>query len=67
MEDTAAYSSSTLIIVLALVTLGIGVAYGIYQRIRASQAKQNHEHSALTQDPRLQNEHPAATEARRKS
>lgn len=67
MEDASAYSSSTLILVLALATLGIALAFGIYQRFAVSKAKKNNEHSSLTQDPRLQNEHPAATEARRNS
>jgi hypothetical protein len=67
MEDGFAYSSSTLILVLALATLCLGVAFGIYQRMRVSKAKRTHEHSALSSDPRLQNDHPAAQEARRRS
>lgn len=67
MQDTFGYSAGTLIIVLALATLVIGLAVGIFQRFRVGKAKERHEHSALSTDPRFQNEHPAAVEARRRS
>jgi hypothetical protein len=57
----------TLVIALALATLLIVLAIGIYQRARVSRAKAENEHSALSEDPRLRNDHPAAVEARRRS
>jgi Tfp pilus assembly protein PilE len=42
-------SDSTLIITLALVTLLVGVAYGIWQLVMVRRAKKKHHHTALTE------------------
>ena len=49
---------STLIIMLALGTLLIALAVGIFQRIRAGKAKLDNEHSALMDDPRMTHKEP---------
>lgn len=44
-------NSSDLIITLALVTLVLGLAVGLWQRGRASKAKRDHEHSSFAHAP----------------
>jgi cytochrome oxidase assembly protein ShyY1 len=41
---------NTLIITLAIVTLAIVLAIGIWQIVRNRQAKRDHEHSAVTEN-----------------
>lgn len=40
---------STIVWLLAIFTLGAGVAFGIWQRINVAKAKKEHHHSALTE------------------
>lgn len=42
-----------LVVALSFVTLFIVLAFGIYSRLRVEKAKKKHEHSTLTQDPRM--------------